>query len=427
VPASVPFRLLIWGGPGSRVTRLELFYDLVFVFAFLNVSTLATAHLTLESLLEALLILALLWWCWTGFAVLGNMVRADQGIMPVVGFGVMAAVLVLALTTETAFHDVPGGLDGPFIFACAYAGVWLILIAAFWATVGPTRVARRRSLLLAAPTLGGVVIIIVGGTAPELLLRPDIAHNLRIICWVAALVLEYSGAILISRTGLQLSSVEHWAERHALIVLIALGESVIGLGVGATNRNGRPLTPSVIVAAVLGIAIIAVLWWLYFDVLAYLAEHVLHGAQGSVRISLARDIYTYLHLPLVSGVIMFAFGLQRLLGAIIGPEEIEGLNLVNLYGGVILFMLALVAIEARASGRVDLVLIVAAALLVILGLVSARISAVSGLTVLTIAAVTLVFVQLAARRDVRRRVRGRMQHERTELEAAVNRQRRRYL
>lgn len=425
--SSTPFRLLSWGGPGSRVTRLELFYDLVFVFAFSNVDTLAAANLTPESLLEALLILALLWWCWTGFAALGNTLRADQGIMPMVGVGVMVAVFVLALTTETAFHDVPRGFDGPFIFSCAYAGVWSILLAAMWTTAGPTWAARRRSLAVTAPTVAGVVLVMAGGTFPELLFSPAVAHNLRLVCWVAALVVQYLVGLLIRSTGWRLRSVEHWAERHALIVLIALGESVVGLGVGATNRNGRPLTSSVIAAAVLGIAVIAALWWLYFDVLAFHVEQVLHRAQEPARTALARDIYTYLHLPLVAGVIIFALGLERLLGAVITHASINGLTLASLYGGVILYALALVAVEARASGRVDLVMIVAAALLIILGPFAAPMSAVSGLAVLTAVVVTLVVAQLAAKREIRRRVRRTMQHEQAELEAAATQWRSRHL
>lgn len=90
------------------MTRLELFYDLVFVFAFLNVSSLTEADFSVQGLVEALLVLSLLWWCWSGFAALGNILRADQGVMPLLGFGVMAAVFVLALSTDTAFGRIPG-------------------------------------------------------------------------------------------------------------------------------------------------------------------------------------------------------------------------------------------------------------------------------------------------------------------------------
>lgn len=409
------------------MTRLELFYDLVFVFAFLNVSSLATENLTRSSLLEALLMLALLWWCWSGFAVLGNILRADQGVMPVVGFAVMAAVFVLALTTDTAFHDEPLGLDDPFVFACAYTVIWSILIAALWATVGPSREERLRLLTLTAPTAVGVGIIMAGGTLPDFLFPPDIAHNFRVVLWTAALVVEYSVGILVGRTGFRLPSLGHWAERHALIVLIALGESVIGLGVGATNRASRAITGQVIVAAVLGIAVIAALWWLYFDVLASYVEQVLHGVRGSARIPVARDIYTFLHLPLVAGVILFSLGLERLLGAVSAHTSTGGLNVLSLFGGVIVYVLASVAIEARASGRVDPVIVATAVLLLILVPVANHVPALAGLALLTVVVVALVVAQLLTKREVRRRVRQLIQQEEAELEAAVSRWRRRFL
>jgi low temperature requirement protein LtrA len=416
------FRLLSWGGPGSRVTRLELFYDLVFVFAFGNVSTLATEPLTPKSLGEALLVLALLWWCWSGFAALGNTLRADQGIMPLVGFVVMAAVFVLAITTESVFHAEPEGDNDAAIFAGAYAGIWVILLLALWSATGGDPLVQRRLRTMTVPAGVGVLIVIVGGTVPTFAAPPGTAHNVRLVIWGLAVVVSYSTAALIGRIGSKrwrMPSVEHWAERHALIVLIALGETVAALGLGATNRDGQQITPQVIVAAVLGISLISALWWLYFDVLAFHVEQVLHGTRGTARIHLARDIYTYLHFPLISGIIIFSLGLERLLRAVI--RQIGFGTLAYLYGGVILYIVTLIVIEARAARRVDVAMVAAAGLLGVLVPAVADLSPVDGLTILTGVTVALVVAQMATKRAVRQRVRRTMQHEQAEMEAAVNR------
>ncbi|MGC5022317.1 low temperature requirement protein A [Micromonospora sp. DT47] len=415
------------------MTRLELFYDLVFAFAFLNVGTLTSEHLSARGLLEAMLVLALLWWCWSGFAALGNILRADQGIMPLLGFAVMASVFVLVLATETAFQTDAGGLDGPFVFACAYLVTWAILVGALWTTVGPSWPARRRSLALNALTAGGTAIIIVGAVVPPRLFSAGTAHTVRLACWVVALLLQYAAGALVGRTGWRLRSVGHWAERHALIVLVALGESVIALGVGATNRSGGPITASLITAAILGIAAIAALWWLYFDVLAVHVEQVLHGVRGPARIPLARDVYTYLHLPLVVGIILFALGLERLLTAVIARPTtatqlaIGGLDLFILYGGTIVYVLTLVAIEARAARRLDPALIAAAGVLAVLIPVADRVPALTALALLTTAVLTLVGLQLVVKRRSRRQVRKLLSDEQAALETAVSQWRRRHL
>ncbi|SCG37435.1 low temperature requirement protein A [Micromonospora halophytica] len=419
-------RLISWGGPGTRVTRLELFYDLVFVFAFLNVTTLTAANLTAQRLIEALFVLVLLWWCWTGFAAVGNILRADQGVMPLVGFSIMAAVFVLALTTGVAFRDEPGGLYGPWVFSLAYLATWLVKVVALWSTVGWDGAPRARSMLLTAPTMGGAVIIVIAATVPQWLVPDSAVENVRLGLWTVALLMEYSVALLLPRTGWRLRSVGHWAERHALILLVALGESVIALGIGTTDRAGRPIGFPIIAAAVFGIAIIAALWWLYFDVLAFAVEQVLHGVRGRARIPMARDVYTYLHLPLIVGIIFFALGLKEILAEVTqdpssaSRKEFGGLVMLVLYGGVILYLVALVAIQLRVFRRLDRVLATAAVLLVLLVPAAYRLPVLTTLSLLTAAVVAVVLVQLRATREVRRRVRETAMDEQAALEAEAN-------
>ena len=117
---------------GSRVTPIELFFDLVFVFAITQVTALIADDLTALGVAQGLLVLALLWWCWVGYAWLGNVVRADVGMGRVAMFGAMAAMFVLALSVREAFEDLPGGTSGPVVLALAYLAVRLLHLAIFW-------------------------------------------------------------------------------------------------------------------------------------------------------------------------------------------------------------------------------------------------------------------------------------------------------
>ncbi|MEV2241360.1 low temperature requirement protein A [Micromonospora sp. NPDC049891] len=416
--------LVSWGRPGTRVTRLELFYDVVFVFAFLNVTTLTSEQLTAVALIEILLVLALLWSCWTGFAALGNLVRADQGIMPAVGFGVMASIFVLALTTDVAFYDEPGGLVGPLVFATAYLLTWLIKIVAFWA--GVTVSSRRRAVLLTLPATGGAVLILIAAVLPDMLFGERVALGVRLGLWMVALSFEYTIALLLIRTTWQVRSAGHLAERHGLIVLVALGESVIALGLGAAERTGRPISWWAIYAAGVTLSIIFALWWLYFDTLALAMEQHLHGVRGPERIPLVRDVYTYLHLPLIVGIIFFALGIKRMLARLTDPavlpdqDTFGGLELLSLYGGLVLYLLALVAMQWRMFHRLPRRPLVGAGVLAVSAPALLSLPSLADLTLVGTVFVVLVLVQVGRDRLVRRRVRCLALEEQVALEDEAN-------
>ncbi|MBM0238337.1 low temperature requirement protein A [Micromonospora sp. ATA32] len=292
--------------PGSKVTRLELFYDLVFVFAFLNVTATTSKHLTPTALLKSLLVLALLWFAWTTFAALGNVVRVDQGVMPLVGFAIMIVIFMLAVTLPDAFSDEPKGLPGDLVFATCYFAVRALQVLAFWYAVRGDRQLRRRWWGLAAPVLASAALLLIAALVPQRLFAGTAEFGARTGLWILAIAVEYTVSAVVRTEGLTLVSAGHWAERYAQIILIALGESIISLGTGPNLTAGLPLTWAIILASALGIALIAALWWVYFDVRAIAAEHMLHGTQGSARVALARDAYTYLHLPMIAGIILFS-------------------------------------------------------------------------------------------------------------------------
>lgn len=134
----------------------------------------------------------------------------------------------------------------------------------------------------------------------------------------------------------------HFAERHGLIVIIALGESIVAIGVGAA---GLPLGTGVVVAAVLGMAVVAALWWAYFDVFAIYAQRHLSEARGVARARLARDYYSYLHLPMIAGIVLFALGLKKTLEHVGDP--LATVPAVALCGGLALYFLTHVAFRLR--------------------------------------------------------------------------------
>ena len=192
----------------------------------------------------------------------------------------------------------------------------------------------------------------------------------------------------------------HFAERHGLIVLIALGESIVAAGIGA---QGLPLGLGVIAAALLGLAITCALWWAYFDVVAIVAERRLRAAEGDALLRMARDSYSYLHLPMIAGIVLFALGVKKTLGDV--SEPLKLVPAVALCGGVALYLLAHVAFRLRNVHSVNRQRLVAAALL--LALVPLTRDAPALLTLALVAAVTAALIAYEAIRfaEARDRVR----------------------
>ncbi|PWU59242.1 low temperature requirement protein A [Micromonospora globispora] len=422
------------GAPGSRATRLELFYDLVFVFAFLNVTTLTATYPSVHSVVRALLGLALLWWCWSGFAGLGNVVRTDQGVLPVVGFTTVAAAFLLALTLPEAFTDRPGGLPGPLVFAGCYLLVRGTQVAVLgWVSRADPEL-RRRWLVLALPVLVATVLLVAAGVVPQRLADGSAEALIRLAFWLAAIFVEYGVGLLVGGVGWQVVSSGHWAERHALIILVALGETIISLGLGPQFIAGLPLTWAVVVAAVCGIAVASVLWWAYFDTLALAVEQLLHRTrEPRARIALARDAYTYLHLPMIAGIIFFALGLKGLLAHVAEPstprwgDPLSRFDLLTLYGGVVLYLVSLGALALRALRIVRWVPLTAVVLIVGLVPVVRPLPEMVALGLLALVCVLLAGAQTVTEAGHRARVRQVALEEQLAAEAEQSEWRRRHL
>jgi low temperature requirement protein LtrA len=310
----------------ERVTPLELFFDLVFVLAFTQCTSLMSQNPSWEGLAQGLLILGVLWWAWTGYAWLTSVVDPEEGDVRIVIFAAMGALLIVAICVPDAFDDL--ALE----FALAYGVVRAAHIALFSIASRDDPDLRHSVVRLGESTAVGVSLLFVAsffdGTA-------------QLALWAIALALDMAGPFFFGSEGWKLVP-GHFAERHGLIMIIALGESIVAIGVGAKAH----LTVGIAAAAVVGIGLVAAMWWLYFDIVALVSERRLTQAPaGRVRNELARDSYSYLHLPMVAGIILVALGLKKTLAHVDDP--FETVIAFALLGGIALYLLGLVGFRLR--------------------------------------------------------------------------------
>jgi low temperature requirement protein LtrA len=329
----------------QRVTPLELFFDLVFVFGFTQVTTVLSDDPTWGGLGHGLLILAALWWAWAAYAWLTNTVDPGEDAVWGAMLVAMAAMFVAALAVPEAFgrHGV--------VF-----GVAFLIVNVVWLTLYALAARGDRDLLAAilrnAPaTLAGTALIIAAGF---------VHGGLRPTLWLAALAVGLFGPLLGGISGWRVQPA-HFVERHGLIVIIAIGESLIAIGLGARSTG---IGTGVIVAAVLGLVVITSFWLAYFDFFPIRGQQMLADRSGAQRTALARDAYTYLHLPMVAGIVLFAIAMKTTLAHV--GDELGTIPALGLCGGPALYLLAYVALRLRVSrtlGRGRLVAAVACALL----------------------------------------------------------------
>jgi len=312
----------------QRVTPLELFFDLVFVFGFTQVTSLLSSSPTWTGLAHALLVLSALWWAWAAYAWLTNVADPDEALVWGTMMVAMAAMFVASLAVPEAFgrHGV--------VF-----GVSFLIVAVMQLVLYALTARGDRDLLMAilrsAPTsLAGAVLIFGAG----------FVHGpLKPWLWLAALVVGLFGPVFIGLSGWRLHPA-HFVERHGLIVIIAIGESLVAIGVGA---RGTQLDAGVIAAAVLGLAVAASFWMAYFDYFTIRAQQLLIDRSGTTRIALARDTYTYLHLPMVAGIVLFAFAMKTTLAHV--GDELAAVPAFALCLGPAIYLFAFVGLRFRVA------------------------------------------------------------------------------
>jgi low temperature requirement protein LtrA len=369
----------------QRVSPLELFFDLVFVFAVTQVTGLISHDPSWLRLLEGVALLGALWWAWSCYAWLENRAASDDGAVRVTMLAAMAAMLIASLAVPGAFTD------DALIFGVAYLVVRVLHVGMFWLLGAGDPELRRLTARLAASMLPAAVLIVVAG----------LLHGVpRGTAWGLALAVDYGGLAVIGTVGWQVQP-GHFAERHGAFIIIALGESIVAIGVGAT---GLALDAGIVVGALLGVVLSAALWWAYFDVVAPTAERRLRLADALRQVRIARDSYTYLHLPMVAGIVLAALGIKVTLGHV--GEELALVPAVCLCGGAALYLLALSAFKRRNVGSWNRPRLVAAALLALLVPAATGVPALAALAAVCVVTAGLIAVEVTMYAEARRRIRA---------------------
>ena len=273
----------------QQVTSLELFFDLVFVFVITQLTAVIVGEPSWTGVVRALLMLSVVWWMYAGYAWLTNALPPTTGRRRVLVLLAMGGFFVVALAIPDAFGDTG------VVLGVAYLCVVVVHLALF-ATAGGSQTA---SILRLAPFNLSAAACVLGAGFAE--------GGLQYVLWAAAFVIEVVGPFLAGgQSGFRIRS-GHFVERHGLLVLIVLGESVVAVGVGV---EGRKLTANLIVSALLGLAVAAALWWTYFDREDSRAEEALRRAPVEQRPWLALWAFGYAHLALLFGIVVLAAGMH---------------------------------------------------------------------------------------------------------------------
>ncbi len=355
-----------------RTSPVELLWDLVFVFAVTQVAALLAQDLSWAGFGKGMLVLALVWWAWSAFVWAANAEQEDSRALRAVLLLATVLIFLTGLAVPHAFGD------RATLFAIAYAGVRFLHLALY---VHASRRGRASWSAIAgfAVTVGiGMAILIAGSFLPT---------GPRAIAWTAAVAIDYAGPAWLTRErlrGLQQVAVAHFAERYSLFVIICLGESIVATGLSADTRA---LDANLALGATLAILATIGLWWTYFDRFAQIAERRLLEHDDPVLA--AADGYSYLHLVIVAGIIVFAVGTKLAIGDLSSPLSDAG-RLV-LTGGVALYLLGTAAFRLRMTGAAGSIKPAAAAALAAIFVLGGDLSA-----LWLLAAVTLVLAAVCA-------------------------------
>ncbi len=311
-----------------RVTSLELFFDLVFVFAFTQVTTLLLDHVSWGGLGRGVLVLAVLWWAWASYAWLTNTIDAEAGPAMAVILIAIGAMFVAALAVPEAFTT------HRLVFGLAFFVVMLMFVGLF-AVAGHDEADLLAAVVrMSRTTLAGAALILAAAFVDS---------GLRPALWLVGMAIGFVGPGLTGVRGWRVRP-GHFAERHGLIVIIAIGEALAAIGFGARNTG---LGVGVIIATVLGLVVAASFWLAYFDFFSAGVQQLLINRRGEQRVTLARDAYTYLHLPMVAGIVLFSFGMRTTLAHV--HAHLRLLPAIALCGGSALYLLAYVGLRWRVA------------------------------------------------------------------------------
>jgi low temperature requirement protein LtrA len=379
-----------------RVTTFELFFDLVFVFALTQVTEfMANAH-SANGVLQGMVILGLLWWSWVSYGWLGNQTFVDEGLIRTGMTVAMIGMFIVALVIPEAFDDLPGGLYAPLVLSIAYVVVRVMHMLLYYFAAGDDRPLRRQVLLTSTAMATGSVFLIVGAV---------VGGRVQTWLWLIGLVLDVALTYATSRRGnWRVHSPTHWAERYGLVVILALGESIVATGVGVAEE---PLSTPILLGSILAIGLSVLLWWLYFDVIAIAAERALARLRGSARSALAIDGYTYLHFLIIAGVVISALGVEESMHHVEDPEPLGLFAAAALFGGTSLYLAGHGAFWRRAGHGWKVLRMAGAAVLLALVPVGGTMTSLTALTVVVTITCAVVIVETRLHAEVRAEVRSK--------------------
>jgi low temperature requirement protein LtrA len=370
-----------------RVGVLELFFDLVFVLAITQVTSYLASHLNWLGVAEGLIILGLMWWAWVGYSWLTNSVDSDDVPARLTIFVAMAALVVVALAMPGAFGDEA------LLMACAYGLVRAMQVGLYAYGTEKDDPNHGAILKLAPGFMLSSLLLIVGAV---------VGGDAQLWIWLAALLIDVSTPFISDTSGFRVHA-GHFAERHGLIIIIALGESIVALGAAA---SGQPLNFALVAGVTMGVGIAASLWWTYFDVTAVAAEHRLSIVDPVARARLARDAYSVIHLPMIAGIVLLALGLKKALGHT--DHHLELIPALALVGGPALYLLAQVAFRYRNVRSIGWPRLIAAVLLLLLLPVALAVPALTAVAMVFAVVGLLVAFEAIRFAEVRKEVRERV-------------------
>ena len=368
-----------------RITPLELYFDLVFVFGFTQVTNVFLHDETWTGIAHGLLILGALWWAWASYAWLTNSVDAGEDAVLAAILVAMAAMFVGALAVPGAFGD-----DG-VVFGVAFLVVAVMHLALYALSARAEPEFFAAILHIFPSSLVGAALILAAGF---------VDGYARSGLWIAALAVGFLAPILIDVRAWRLAPA-HFVERHGLIVIIAIGESLIAIGLGARSTD---LDAGVIAAALLGLAVATSFWLAYFDFFPIRVQRLLTERQGADRVALARDVYTYLHLPMVAGIVLFAFAMEVTLEHV--GRELDTIPAFALCAGPALYLLAFVLLRLRVSRTVGRGRLVAAVACLAVFPVATAVAALAALALVAAVWVALHVYELIWWREARAEARA---------------------
>jgi low temperature requirement protein LtrA len=331
---------------GRRVSNFELLFDLVFVFGFTQVTGIMIHgheldHRAALPVLEAITMLGLLWGVWTSYGWFANQARVDRGLLRLGLALAMVLIFVAALAVPNVFHAAGADSRSAIIFVVCFAAVRVLHGFLIFRAAEGDHALRRQILVTDLSSLPITIAILVVGAV--------LGGPAQVWIWFGAALVDAAIVAVTSIGGSwRIHSPSHWAERFNLVVMLALGESVVSIGVGVASR---PLVWQVVVGAVLSIVGAITLWWLYFHQISGGAERSLAVRTGTDRVDAATVGYTYLHYLIVTGIILTATGIELTMHDIASTAPLGWFGAAALAGGVSLYQAGTVLFWRRLTGE----------------------------------------------------------------------------